>query len=372
MIPLIQDKKEINMISAEIEKIKKQYPNNLMARHFDIDFFNSLDKKQQDKLKRMMKSGLEHPESEMGIYVCYADEYSLFSPYLDKVICDYHQVDKITLKESNWKENSDLNLSHIDPLLSNSSMRVRVGRNVATFPLPASMTQTDRVAFENVMIDIFKKLIENPSFGGRYVSLTPGCEYKISNEQYAQLVAEHKMFKDMSGDPYLASAGINGDWPYGRGMYISEDEQFIIWVGEEDHLRIMVMKHGEMLNDIFSRLHAALLFIEARKLSFAYAPPYGFITSCPTNLGTAMRASLHIMLPKLTQQGQDLSELKSIAKSLQLSVRGADGEHSEAGKGGIVDISPMARLMVSEREIAQKLYQGIKTLWKLEQNVLSK
>ena len=87
------------MLTSQIEKIKKEYPNNLMARHFDQAFFDSLDKTQQDKLQRMMKSGLEHPESEMGIYVCHADEYSLFSPYLDNVICDYHQVENITLKD---------------------------------------------------------------------------------------------------------------------------------------------------------------------------------------------------------------------------------------------------------------------------------
>ena len=68
-----------------------------------------------------------------------------------------------------------------------------------------------------------------------------------------------------------------------------------------------------------------------------------------------MRASLHIALPKLTQNGQDLTQLKALAKDLKLSVRGADGEHSDAGIGGIVDISPSARLMVTESEIAQKL-----------------
>ena len=54
-----------------------------------------------------------------------------------------------------------------------------------------------------------------------------------------QLVADHIMFKDMAADEYLASAGIASDWPHGRGCYISNDCQFIIWVGEEDHLRIM-------------------------------------------------------------------------------------------------------------------------------------
>ena len=49
------------------------------------------------------------------------------------------------------------------------------------------------------------------------------------------------MFKDMSADSFLLSAGISADWPYGRGCYVSEDKKFIIWCGEEDHLRIMCM-----------------------------------------------------------------------------------------------------------------------------------
>ena len=61
------------------------------------------------------------------------------------------------------------------------------------------------------------------------------------------------MFKDMAADTYLASAGIASDWPYGRGCYVSEDKGFIVWVGEEDHLRIMAMKKGTVINDVFDR-----------------------------------------------------------------------------------------------------------------------
>jgi creatine kinase len=66
------------------------------------------------------------------------------------------------------------------------------------------------------------------------------------------------MFKDMSEDTYLKEAGIANDWPYGRGCYISADEGFIIWVGEEDHLRIMCMKKGTILNEVFDRLKTAV------------------------------------------------------------------------------------------------------------------
>jgi len=66
------------------------------------------------------------------------------------------------------------------------------------------------------------------------------------------------MFKDMSSDSYLVTAGISADWPHGRGCYVSADKGFIIWVGEEDHLRIMCMKKGTILNEVFDRLKVAV------------------------------------------------------------------------------------------------------------------
>ena len=66
------------------------------------------------------------------------------------------------------------------------------------------------------------------------------------------------MFKDMSADHYLVTAGIASHWPFGRGCYVSEDREFIIWVGEEDHLRIMCMKKGTILNEVFDRIRIAV------------------------------------------------------------------------------------------------------------------
>ena len=93
------------------------------------------------------------------------------------------------------------------------------------------------------------------------------------------------MFKDMSNDPYLVSAGIASDWPFGRGSYISADESLIIWVGEEDHCRIMCMQRGTRLDEVFDRLSSAVRTMDSL-CEFAYSPMYGVITSCPTNLGT--------------------------------------------------------------------------------------
>ncbi len=201
-----------------------------------------------------------------------------------------------------------------------------------------------------------------PEYGGGYNSLTPGHPDKISDEEYKQLVADHIMFKDMAADPYLASAGIASDWPYGRGCYVSEDRGFVIWVGEEDHLRIMCMKKGTVLNDVFDRLKTALDVVSGIEgLSFAMSPDYGVVTSCPTNLGTGMRASVHIGLPKLTADGTD-AKAKEVCKPLGLSVRGIGGEHTPIGEGGVCDISPRARFCITEAEIICALYKGIKLL----------
>merc|ERR1712217_639252 len=113
---------------------------------------------------------------------------------------------------------------------------------------------------------------------------------------------------------------------------------------------------------VFDRLKAALDVVNGIEgLEFAMSNDYGVVTSCPTNLGTGMRASLHIALPNLTKDGTDV-KCKSIAKPLGLSVRGLGGEHTPIGADGTVDISPSARFCISEAEIITALYKGIEKL----------
>ena len=184
----------------------------------------------------------------------------------------------------------------------------------------------------------------------------------ISAEKYQELVDAHVMFKDMAADPYLASAGIASDWPCGRGCYQSKDGGFIIWFGEEDQLRIMCMGKGFVLNSVFGRLEGALKMVESIEgIDFATSEKYGYVTSCPSNLGTGMRASVHLKIPNLTADGTD-TKAKEVAKPLGLSVRGTGGEHTPIGADGTVDISPSARFCIKESEIITALYKGIEQL----------
>jgi len=360
-------------LSERIASIKTAFPGNLMARHFSPDFFHGLPPSRQHRLHDVIHTGIENPDSQMGAYARRSDDYEDFAPMLDNMIRDYHGIpfDQDITQRHDWNiERGSSHLGQIDPAMETISMRVRVARNIKTFPLPGGMDKSQRLDFEETMTGVLRAFGETSGFKGRYLSLTPESANWIDDAEYTRRVQGHQMFKDMSKDRYLAAAGISSDWPCGRGMFISEDSGFIIWVGEEDQLRIMSMRKGGDLGAMFLNLKQGLDKLEELLSGFVHSPKYGYITSCPTNLGAGMRASLHIALPNLTRVGEDLDHLKNIAAGMGLSIRGAGGEHSGAGEGGLVDISPSARLGVTEKEIMERLYHGASELWRMDREAM--
>jgi len=341
----------------------------LFYNRFDEAYFDTLNVSQKKRLLWCCNSGIENPDSGMGCYACQPSDYDDLKPFFQSCLQKYHKVDLSVKKHvNNWSlvgvqglpESGVLDLAQLG--LPSLSMRVRTGRNLKAFPLPGSMSLADRVNMEQAMGAVFDKLISMSEFGGRYVSITPGHKHFVDAKEYQALVDAHIMFKDMSEDPYLLAAGIASDWPHGRGCYISEDKGFIIWLGEEDHLRIMCMQKGTLLNKVFDRLKAAIDVVEVLiPGGCAYSPDFGVVTSCPTNIGTGMRASVHIQLPNLTRDGTEAAA-KAICKPLGLSVRGLGGEHTAIGKDGTVDISPSARFCITEAEIVTALYLGLSKL----------
>merc|ERR1712137_546959 len=122
------------------------------------------------------------------------------------------------------------------------------------------------------------------------------------------------------------------------------------------------MQKGHVLNEVFDRLQDAIEVVEGIDgIKFKISPDYGVVTSCPTNLGTGMRASVHIPIPNLTSDGTD-KKAKEICKPLGLSVRGTGGEHTPIGADGTCDISPSARFCITEAQIITALYNGLKLL----------
>ena len=179
-----------------------------------------------------------------------------------------------------------------------------------------------------------------------------------------QLVDDHFLF--VSGDPNLKVAGMERDWPEGRGIFHNKDKTFLTWVNEEDQLRIISMQKGGDVKEVFDRLARGIKAVEdsVKKESghdFMLDARYGYIHACPTNLGTGMRASVHIDLPGWTKLGPKV--LAARCEELHLQPRGTRGE--SGGQTGVTyDISNKHRLGYSEVELVQKMIDGVNTLYK--------
>jgi protein arginine kinase len=135
-----------------------------------------------------------------------------------------------------------------------------------------------------------------------------------------------------------------------RALYVSSDETASIMVNEEDHLRFQVLASGLDFSAAFSRLAEMDEKLE-EQLAYAFSPEFGFLTACPTNVGTGMRASVLIHLPALVAT-REIERVLRGATQVGLVVRGLYGEGSET-KGNFFQISNQRTLGVSESEVME-------------------
>jgi len=124
------------------------------------------------------------------------------------------------------------------------------------------------------------------------------------------------------------------------------------------------MQPGADIRAVFERLCRAATHIET-VAKFARDDHLGYITSCPTNLGTAMRASVHINLPKLMKEKE---VFKQVADAYEVQIRGIHGEHTETDDG-VFDISNRRRLGKSEKQLVQDMINGVKALMDKEMSM---
>merc|ERR1719351_539504 len=254
---------------------------------------------------------------------------------------------------------------NIDPSAPVHSTRIRVGRSIDGFGLSPGITKEQRLGVESLLKNALSKLTGD--LAGTYFPLT-GMSEKVRQ----QLVDDHFLF--VSGDRNLIAAGMERDWPEGRGIFHNKDKTFLTWVNEEDQLRIISMQSGGDVRAVFDRLARGIKAVgdsvkaESGK-DFMLDAKYGYIHSCPTNLGTGMRASVHVDLPGYTKEG--LKSLAARCEELHLQPRGTRGE--SGGQTGITyDISNKHRLGYSEVQLVQKMIDGVNTLVKEDRELAKK
>ena len=321
---------------------------SMLCRFLTPEVYETLKEKKTANgftLEQAIRSGVENIDSGIGVYAGDTESYALFAPLFDPIIEAYHGF-KTTDAHRSDLDASKLQAPNPDPEGAFIvSTRIRVGRNVADLPLGPAITKAQRDEVESRVVSGLQSL--SGDLAGAYFPLLG-----MDAQTQAALVEDHFLFKE--GDRFLESAGLNRDWPSGRGIYHNHDKTFLVWVNEEDQLRIISMQPGGDIAEVFARLVRGIEGIGSQ-VDFAYTDHLGYITSCPTNLGTAMRASVHIALPQLAK---DRKRFEAICDAHHLQIRGIHGEHSES-EGGIYDISNRRRLGVTEIEAVQDMYDGV-------------
>jgi len=301
----------------------------------------------------VIQSGCANLDSGVGIYAPDAEAYSTFAALFDPVIDTYHKGFPSDAKHPACDFGDVNSIINVDPSGDYViSTRVRGARSVKGLPFNPCMTKDQYQELEDKISGALTGL--TGELKGKYYPLT-GMTKDVQN----QLIDDHFLFKE--GDRFLQHANACRYWPTGRGIYHNDNKTFLVWVGEEDHTRLISMQAGGDLGEVYRRWVSAVNAVE-KLVPFSHDDRLGFLSFCPTNLGTTVRASVHIKVPKLAA---DYALLEKTAAKYNLQVRGTAGEHT-ASVGGVYDISNSRRMGLTEYEAVKEMQDGILEIIKIE------
>lgn len=229
------------------------------------------------------------------------------------------------------------------------SSRVRLARNLTDYPFP---NRADNESKLRILKDIerYRRKL-NETGVGKY------SFFKMDDltEEDRQMLMEKHLISHQ-----LTSGEI------GQGLLLRDDASVALMINEEDHLRIQGMSRGLSLQEAFKKANQVDDLLEESN-EWAFHSGRGYLTACPTNVGTGMRASVMLHLPALTI-GKHMNRLTAAIQPQGLVLRGLDGEGSEAN-GHIFQLSNQVTLGQTEDEIIQKLSQVTKQIIELERKV---
>ncbi len=209
------------------------------------------------------------------------------------------------------------------------SSRIRLARNLANHRFLSKCTRHQRQTIEHKT----RETVLN-------AHLAPQVLY-VDLEQAPDIDRQLLVERHLISKPHATAEGA-------RGVAVGENETLSIMVNEEDHLRIQVLRSGLQLEEAWEQITKIDDALEA-KLDYAFHPRFGYMTACPTNLGTGIRVSVMLHLPALKLTGE-IEKVFRAAKDMRLAVRGLYGEGTEA-TGDFYQISNQTTLGKTEEDI---------------------
>jgi len=201
----------------------------LLSKHLNKEVWLKLANK-KDKFdftfKQAIFSGCKNTDSGIGVYAGSHDSYTTFALLFDKIIEEYHKHGK------GAKHVSDMDAKKLkcpalpeDEAAMIKSTRIRVGRNLAGYPLGPGVTREQRKEIMGKVVEACNKF--DGDLKGTFYPLDG-----MTKETQSKLIEDHFLFKE--GDRFLEACNLNRDWPEGRGIFHNDAKTFLVWVNEED------------------------------------------------------------------------------------------------------------------------------------------
>jgi protein arginine kinase len=236
------------------------------------------------------------------------------------------ELDDLTQNRGEWLRGSG---PESDIVISS---RIRLARNLADFPFISRATEADRNQIEQVLKDCV-------------LGIEDGDLLYVDVEQLSGVDRQFLMERHLISREHAEGHG-------SRAVAIDHTERFSLMINEEDHLRIQVMQSGLNLQNAWEYINGIDDLVE-RKVTYAYHERLGYLTACPTNVGTGMRVSVMLHLPALVITRQIDKVFRSLQK-ISLAVRGLYGEGSQA-MGDFYQISNQITLGRSETDLIKQV-----------------
>ena len=340
-------------ILSEIRNDAKN--NSILAKYLrtdgcDIEELASRKTKFGAGIVDLIPTGHKIPSSKVGIYATDEDSYQVFHDLFTFTCIELYGIGQNSSGEQTNDEGIDRKFDAV------VSVRVRSARNFSGFAFPSFITQADRIVLKYKIVAALKANIAD----GEYYAL----KY-LSKKKRQEWIDAHYLYHE--SDNFLKIGGFYRDWPSGRGIFMSEDRTNIIWVNEEDHVRVIALQEGNDFKAVFDKSFGLLDKLE-KSLKCAKHKDFGGLTSCPTNLGTGMRASVHVRLPNIIK-AKGSKGLKEMCKEMSLDLRGTRGENTGL-EGDTFDVSNKKRFGLQPLTAFKQVVDGVAKLLDIDSNIL--
>ena len=212
------------------------------------------------------------------------------------------------------------------------STRVRIARNINQIPFKIKQSKED----ERKLLDYIREITPKIGYGLKFIQLKD-----LDDLTKMSFVEKHLISPELAMEEQKQGA-----------ILINDEENICIMINEEDHIRIQVFGAGLAIEET-KNLAMEIDDKIGKLLNYAYNNSYGFITSCPTNMGTGMRISIMVQLPALNETG-NMGKILEVVGSLGMNIRGIYGEGSKK-IANIYQISNKQTLGITENQLAKNV-----------------